>query len=479
MRIYSTHSRTIEEVVPLHDKTVGLYACGPTVYDYVHIGHLRKYTMDDVLINTLKHAGFSVKHVENVTDVGHLVSDADEGEDKMEKGARKYGKSVWDLAHEFEAYFWKSMDLMHIARPDISCRATDHIPQQIALIQTLEEKGYTYVIDDGVYFDTSKFPAYADFARLNLEQMKAGARVDVVAGKKHPVDFALWKFSPKGEKRQMEWDSPWGKGFPGWHIECSAMSMEYLGDQIDIHTGGIDHIPVHHTNEIAQSEAASGKSPFVKYWVHHNFLRVEGQKMSKSLDNFYTIDDIVKKRYSPMALKLLFLGAHYRSELNFTWNSLDAAQKSWEKLLDMYNAASHEKERTMLSEEKLEKIDAFRNTFYVLMDDDLKTPEALAVLWEVLKSNVPGPDKVDLIREFDEIFSLHISQEAALHDSHRKEQQGTPVPQEIQRLADERQKLRDAKQFDKADAVRKKIEERGWMVVDDKDGTSHVQKALA
>jgi cysteinyl-tRNA synthetase len=294
--LYNTLSRTVEPFQPRVPGKVGLYACGFTVYDYTHLGHLRKYSMDDVLVRALRHAGYQVKHVQNVTDVGHLSSDSDTGEDKLEKGAKKYGKSVWDIAHEFEEYFWKSMDAMGNIRPDISCRATEHIPAQLEMVKKLEQKGFAYVIaGDGVYFDTSKFPDYPNLSRMKMDELEAGARIEVVAGKRHPTDFALWKFERPGENRAMVWPSPWAeRSFPGWHIECSAMAVQYLGEQFDIHTGGIDHIPIHHTNEIAQAEAASGKKPFVKYWVHHNFLRVDGEKMSKSLGNFFTIDDVLK-----------------------------------------------------------------------------------------------------------------------------------------------------------------------------------------
>ncbi|MEX0895552.1 MAG: class I tRNA ligase family protein, partial [Patescibacteria group bacterium] len=295
MKLYNTLSRTVEEFEPLTSGQVGLYACGLTVYDYTHLGHLRKYTLDDVLVRVLRQQGNQVKHVQNVTDVGHLTSDEDTGEDKLEKGAKKYGKTVWEIAREFEEYFWKSMDLMGNARPDVSCRATEHIEQQLAMVVALEKKGFAYAVEnDGVYFDTSKFDSYGELARLNLEEQQAGSRVEQVVGKRNPSDFALWKFERPDENRAMVWPSPWHeRSFPGWHIECSAMAVAYLGEQFDIHTGGIDHIPVHHTNEIAQSEAATGKHPFVKHWVHHNFLRIEGEKMSKSLENYFTIDDIV------------------------------------------------------------------------------------------------------------------------------------------------------------------------------------------
>lgn len=464
MKLFNTLSRTVETVVPISDNSIGLYACGPTVYDFAHLGHLRKYVLDDVLVRVLKYAGFQVKHVMNITDVGHLVSDSDDGEDKMEKGARKYGKSVWDVAKEFEAFFWKSMEAMHVAKPDVSCRATDHIPEQIALVQQLEKNGFTYTIADGVYFDTSKFPSYGKLARLDVESLKAGARVDMVEGKKHPTDFALWKFSPVNEKRQMEWESPWGKGFPGWHIECSAMSMKYLGEQFEIHTGGIDHIPVHHTNEIAQAEAATGKVPFVKYWVHHNFLRINNEKMSKSLGNFFTIDDVLAKKFSPMALRLLLLSAHYRDELNFTWENLQASQTAWERLLGMVRKFAHEEGRTELSPEKLEKIDAYRTRFFEAMENDLHTSEALALLWEVTKSNIPSGDKYELIREFDSVLGLDIEKWAS------KVQIKVEVPEEIQALAQKRWDAKLAKDFVGADALRKELEEKGWNVLDNGDG---------
>ncbi|MBI5151007.1 MAG: cysteine--tRNA ligase [Candidatus Pacebacteria bacterium] len=468
MKIYNTFTRSVEEVVPLHaGNNIGLYACGPTVYDYAHLGHLRKYIMDDVLIRVLRHSGLTVTHVMNITDVGHLVSDADEGEDKMEKGARKYGKSVWDIAKEFESFFWKGLDAVGVSRPDISCRATDHIAEQIMLIQTLEKRGFTYILDDGLYFDTSKFPEYGQLAKLDIEKLKAGARVEMVHGKKHPTDFALWKFSSKNEKRQMEWDSPWGKGFPGWHIECSAMSMKYLGDQFDVHTGGIDHIPVHHTNEIAQSEAATGKKPFVKYWVHHNFLRVDGEKMSKSLNNFYTIDDVIQKGFSPMALRLLYLSAHYRDELNFTWDTLAASQTAGDRLVQMASGWKKEEGRTELSGEKLEKIEEYRSRFFTAIEHDLHTPEAVAVLWEMTKSNIPSKDKYDLLCEFDEVLGLGIA--GAVSQSNGNEKK-VPVPQDIAKLATQRWQAKQTKDFTIADLLRKKIEDNGWVVTDNEAG---------
>ncbi len=293
LRLYNTLSRTIQDFKPLNNNQVGIYSCGPTVYDYQHIGHMRRYVGDDILVRVLKFNNYNVKHVMNITDVGHLVSDSDTGEDKMEK----FGMSVWEIAKKFEKQFFDSEKLLNIKKPDVVIRATDAIKDQIGLIQILEEKGFTYKIEDGIYFNTSKFPDYFKLSGQNPDELKAGARVAITEGKKNISDFALWKFSSQNEKRAMEWDSPWGVGFPGWHIECSAMSMKNLGQTFDIHTGGIDHISIHHTNEIAQSQAATGRK-FVNYWVHHNFLTVENEKMSKSLNNFYTVEDVVKKGFT-------------------------------------------------------------------------------------------------------------------------------------------------------------------------------------
>ncbi len=470
MNLYNTLTRQIDPISAINHPQIGLYACGLTVYDYTHLGHLRKYTLDDVLLRTLRQAGFQVTFVQNVTDVGHLTSDSDTGEDKLEKGARKYGKTAWEVAREFEEYFWRSMDLMGNVRPDVSCRATEHIQEQLELVKTLEAKGFTYVIEgDGVYFDTSKLDDYGKLALIDISQLREGARIERIPGKKNATDFAVWKFERLGENRAMVWPSPWHpRSFPGWHIECSAMSMKYLGEQFEIHTGGIDHINVHHTNEIAQSEAATDKQPFVRYWVHHNHLMVEGEKMSKSLGNFHTIDDVLARQLNPMALRLLFLTSHYRSEMNFTWQNLEGMQKTYDRLVIQTLSLKNEQGRTILSEEKLALIDNFRQRFVSALEDDLKTPEAVAVVWEMLKSNLPGPDKYDLLLSFDEWLGLGLRQVSA--ETVKLKQ--VPVleietlPEAVQQLLKERQQARQTQDWPTADRLRDQIQNLGYGVKD-------------
>lgn len=394
MKLYNTLTRAIEELEALAPPTITIYTCGPTVYDYPHIGNWFTYIREDTLIRTLQASGFQPRWVMNITDVGHLVSDADDGEDKLEKGAKREGKTAWDVATFYTDYFLQGLSRLGTLRPNELPRATDHIPEQIALIQTLESKGYTYVISDGVYYDTSKFPHYADFARLDLDEQQAGARVEYNTEKRGPHDFALWKFSPKDQKRDMEWDSPWGKGFPGWHIECSAMSMKYLGDTLDIHAGGIDHIPVHHTNEIAQSEAATGKQ-FARYWMHTNHITVDGDKISKSLGNSITLEDIEAKGISLKAFRLHVLESHYRSQSKFTWESLEAAQnrlRHWQEVADQrwqvpmptarldgsaQSQAAFDSHTTQLDPQA---ISDQRQVVLTALRNDLDTPKALAAI---------------------------------------------------------------------------------------------------
>lgn len=462
MDVYLTNSlsRKKEKFVAINPPNVGMYTCGMTVYDYAHIGHGRKYVTDDILKRVLTANGYKVKHVQNVTDVGHLVSDADEGEDKLEKGAVKAGKTVWEVAEFFTKNFYDSMDKLNIIRPDLICKATDHIPEQIELVKKLIEKGFAYDTPEAVYFDVTKFDKYGEAFGQKLEDKKTAVRDEVQTGeyKRNPQDFALWfKRVGRFKNHTMHWDSAWGDGFPGWHIECSAMSMEYLGDQFDIHTGGEDHISVHHPNEIAQSEAATGKIPFVKYWLHTAFLMVDGKKMSKSLGNFYTVDDVIKKGFDPIALRYLYLGANYRDPLNFTWESLQAAQNALVKVRSQIVNLKSQLDRTVLSSEKNEQIDEFRNKFIDAINDDLNTPKALAVLWETLKSNIPSTDKYDLAISFDEVLGLNLKSQT----THSKQ-----IPNDIKILIEKREQLRKEKNFEEADTIRKQIEDAGYEVKD-------------
>ena len=389
-------------------RQVGLYTCGMTVYDFAHIGHGRKYVTDDILKRTLMYNGYKVNHVQNVTDVGHLVSDGDEGEDKMEKGAKKSGKTVWEVAKFYEKHFYDSMDKLNIIRPNIICRATEHISEQIEMVQKLIDKGFAYDTPEAVYFDVTKDTDYGKLTGQRLSEKKIGVRSEVETGehKKNAADFALWfKRIGRFANHSMHWDSPWGDGFPGWHIECSAMSVKYLGECFDIHTGGEDHITIHHTNEIAQSESATGKKPFVKYWLHTAFLMVDGTKMSKSLGNFYTIEDVIKKGFDPLALRYLYLTSHYRKPMNFTWQALESASVGLKKLKS-YIVNLKSSDRNILSVEKNTRIQEYREKFMESINDDLNTAKALATLWEVLKSNIPSTDKYDLVVDFNEVLGL-------------------------------------------------------------------------
>lgn len=482
--LYNTLTRQKEVFTPLRKGRVGFYACGPTVYDYAHVGNLRTFLFEDILRRALEYNGYTVKHVMNFTDVGHLVSDEDAGEDKMEKGARREGKTAWEIADFYIKAFKHDAAALNILPPAVYARATDHIKEQIALIKILEKKGFTYIIADGVYFDTSKLPGYGALAKLDIEGLQAGARVETVAGKKNITDFALWKFSPKNEKRQMEWESPWAPpgsrdkvlGFPGWHLECSAMSQKYLGTRFDIHAGAIDLVPVHHTNEIAQSEAAYGQNP-ARYWIHGEFMLVDGAKMSKSLGNFITLEKISEK-FDPLAFRYLTLTAHYRSQLNLTWESLAAAQSAlnnlYQQFRDLAEAADPFWPLTKLAaflnlagrSAALKASARYAEKFRERINDDLDTPGAVALVWQMLADQtLPAAAKKEQLLKFDRVLGLNLAGVKA-----------TVVPASIKKLAQERETARQNKDWTKADQLREAILKEGWLVEDTPSGPKLIKK---
>ena len=460
--LYNSLTRKKEEFKPIKPGKVGLYTCGPTVYNYAHIGNLRTYIFEDILKRVLVYNEYAVKHVMNITDVGHLTGDRDMGEDKMEAGAAREGKSAWDIADFYTQAFKKDINHLNILAPDIWVKATDTLPEQIALVATLEEKGYTYRTADGIYFDTAKFKDYTKLSHQDLEALKEGARVERNPEKRNPTDFALWKFSPQGSKRQMEWDSPWGRGFPGWHLECSAMSMKFLGDRLDIHCGGTDHIDVHHTNEIAQSEAATDK-PFFNFWMHGAFLIIQGgKKMAKSEGNFLTLENaFLKKDINPLVYRFASFLTHYRKPMEYSDEGIEAARNG---LLHVQNqvrqihAAGVDAETSVSAE--------FKNKFSEAINDDLNMPRAMAVIQEMLKSQISDAQKYNTILDFDRVLGLQLDQLV----------QAQALPETVQKLADARQQARQAKDFAASDQLRAEIEALGYQVQDTKDGMKVVKK---
>ena len=451
--LYDNYTRSLREFAPLRaGGEVGLYTCGPTVYDYQHIGNYRTFLFEDVLKRTLRWNGYRVRHVVNVTDVGHLTSDADTGEDKMEKGARRTGRSAWEIAALYTQAFQDDAKRLRILPPDVLCRATDHIPEQIDFVADLERGGYTYRTSDGVYFDTSRQADYGYLARLDRAGLEAGRRVDI--GEKRSVtDFALWKFSPPGSSRQMEWDSPWGKGFPGWHIECSAMAQRYLGDYFDIHCGGEDHIPVHHTNEIAQTEARVG-TRLANFWMHGYFLLQNDEKMAKSAGEFLRLEALVAGGYDPLAFRYLCLTGHYRTQLNFTWEALDAAATGLARMRAGFHALPRDAEASA----EPGCIERFTRA----LNDDLNVPRALAVAWEILRG-----DAVDraiaraTLARFDDVLGLDL---ATWRPAEAR------APAAIEALAKARAAARDAKDWAQADRLRGELYAAGWEIEDKPDG---------
>jgi len=450
MKIYNTLTRQKEEFKPISakqngDGSIGIYSCGPTVYSSPHIGNMYAYVCWDVLVRTLKYLGYKVNNVVNITDVGHLTSDADSGEDKMEKGSKKEGMTVWEIAKKYENEFLENLKELNIETPWKMPRATDHIAEQIELIKKIEANGFTYKTSDGIYFDTSKFNDYGKFANLNLEKLREGARVEINEEKKNPTDFALWKFSPTDVKRQMEWESPWGVGFPGWHIECTAMSTKYLGETFDIHTGGEDHINIHHTNEIAQGFGAFGHNT-ANYWMHNAFITFGGSKISKSSGGLYTVFDLKEMGFDSLAYRYLVLGSHYRKGMEFSVESLKAAQTALNKLRSykVENLSSYK-----VNEE-------FKKEFEEDISNDLAMPEVLALVWKVAKSDLNPEEKWATILDFDEVLGLNLN----------SAEQNVVIPDEIIQLNNQRLSFRKEKNYLEADKLREKIKSLGYLVED-------------
>ncbi len=458
LRIFNTMGREIQEFVPIEDGKVGMYTCGPTVYNYAHIGNLRTYIFEDILRRTLEYLGYRVTHVMNVTDVGHLTDDADEGEDKVLKSAREKGKTVWEIAEFYTRAFFDDIDRLNIERPTVVCKATEHIGDMIKLIKRIEKNGYTYEAGGNLYFDISKFKDYGKLALLNIEDLKAGARIGIDKNKKNPHDFVLWFTKSKFEHQAMMWDSPWGRGYPGWHIECSAMSMKYLGDHFDIHCGGIDHIPVHHTNEIAQSEAATGKK-WVNYWLHGEFLVMSKEKMAKSAGNFITLSTLVEKGYDPLDYRYLCLGAHYRSQLQFSFEALDSARNARLALVDrIVRLKENVKGKDRKEVAKNKYLEAFERD----ITDDLNAPRALADLWNMLKdTSINDEEKLTTALVMDKILGLKLKE---------AEVPKLELDDEILAMIEERKKARANRDFKKADEIREKLKERGIILEDTPDG---------
>ncbi len=460
MKIYNTLTRQKEELQPLNKDYVGIYSCGPTVYQYAHIGNLRTYIFMDELRRVLKRNGYTLKHVMNITDVGHLTSDGDEGEDKMAKSARIMKKDPYEIAAYFTGVFLKDIDRLNITRPEIITKATDNITQMIDFVVGLCDKGYGYETSDGIYYDIQKFKGYGKLSGNNLDDLMSGARVDVNDEKRHPADFAIWKKAPK--EHIMQWESPWGMGYPGWHIECSAMGLRFLGEKFDIHTGGVDHIPIHHENEIAQSEGLLGH-PMVNYWMHGEFMLVNGGKMSKSLGNTYTVDQLIEKGYSPLVFRYFCLNAHYRNKINFTFESMDAAKKALKNLhkeIDRHKGAEGKVDAAV--------IENFRNEFNEAVNDDLNIPKALGIVWNMAKYETKSNDIYELILSTDDVLGLDLDKEfeeieIAVDDE---------LSNKVEELIAKRLDAKKAKDWATADAIRNELTEMGIALKDTPQGTT-------
>jgi cysteinyl-tRNA synthetase len=488
LNLYNTLSKKKELFKPLNPANIGMYTCGPTVYNYAHIGNLRTYIFEDLLKRALFFNGFKVKHVMNITDVGHLTSDADTGEDKMLKGALREKKTVWEIAEFYTKAFQADLKRLNILEPTLWCKATEHIKEQIELIKRLEKKGFTYFAGGNVYFDTSKVDDYGKLAKLDLEK-EGEARVEKDSQKRNPHDFVLWFTKSKFREQEMKWSSPWSKegGYPGWHIECSAMSMKYLGEQFDLHCGGIDHIPVHHTNEIAQSESATGKKPWVKYWLHGEFLVIpSGEKMAKSGENFLTLSVLEERGFSPLDYRYFCLGTHYRKPLMFSWEALEGARKARQRLAEKILEFKAEKEKdetketekkwteknktkSKLAETNTTLREKYSQQFRSQINDDLNLPQALATLWEVVKEEkLSTPEKYKLLLKFEALLGLELNKV--------QEEKVPPFPPEVLKLAEERELARQKKDWQKSDELREKIKALGYVIGDSKEGWKIMKK---
>ena len=455
---YNTLTKQKELFKSIKEKEATIYSCGPTVYKDATIGNMRTYLLNDTLRRILKYNGYHLKHVMNITDVGHLVSDGDEGEDKMIKSAREEHKSPLEIANYYTNLFLRDLERLNIETPEVICRATDHIKEMLEMVKKIMENGYAYETSTAIYFDVSKLDKYGILSGIDLNNQKAGARVEVDPEKRNPYDFALWIKAP--ENHLMKWDSPWGPSYPGWHIECSAMSTKYLGEEFDIHTGGIDLVPTHHENEIAQNKGACGKIP-AHYWIHGEYLLVDGGKMSKSLGNVYLVDDIMKKGYSPLAYRLFNFSCHYRGKLNFTWDGIESASASLSRLKEGY-----EKHLNGTEEVSDEIINELEDRFHKAINDDMNMPLALSVVWEAVRYKTKSKKIADLLKKFDTVLGIKID------ETELKEE----IPQEILDLAEKRKEARNNKNWSESDKLRDRIFEKGYIVKDTKEGTEIVKK---
>ena len=454
---YNTLTKQKDLFKPIEEGKVKIYSCGPTVYKDATIGNMRTNLLNDTLRRVLKYNGYELKHVMNITDVGHLVSDGDEGEDKMLKSAREEHKSPLEIAEHYTKLFFKDLERLNIETPEVVCKATDHIKEMLEMVQKIMKNGYAYETSTAIYFDVSKLDKYGILSGINLNDQKAGARVDIDPEKRNPYDFALWIKAPANHL--MKWDSPWGPSYPGWHIECSAMSTKYLGEEFDIHTGGIDLVPTHHENEIAQNKGACGKNP-AHYWIHGEYLLINGGKMSKSLGNTYLIDDIIAKGYSPLAYRLFNYSCHYRGKLNFTWEGIESANTSLIRLREGY-----QKHLNGNSDVSNEIIADMENRFHQAINDDMNMPLALSVVWEAVKYPEKSPKIAQLLKKFDTVLGIKID-----------EVQETKIPQEILDLVEERKQARSDKNWSESDRLRDLIAEKGYIVKDTKDWTEVLKK---